>query len=182
MLFTGSRIGSSCSARSYLTKMSLCVWIILKFLRKYLVEKKLHSENKMVISLNPFLILLFLFKKIIVDLWDRRDVSVSVHLCVCCLYIPPSTFECLNQSLWNLVRVSCHLSLSQLCTSHIPPVSLCVCMWIPLSLLLNLSVKTLPRQQNTCNNGRIAGRFVFNAVHVVSKESRRLVPPRTSCL
>jgi hypothetical protein len=46
---------------------------------------------------------------------------------------------------------------------------------IPLSLLGNNSVKTFPRQ------GRIVGRVVFYAIRVVSKESRRLVLPRTSC-
>jgi hypothetical protein len=57
------------------------------------------------------------------------------------------TFECLNQSLGNLVCISWHLSLSQQHTSYIPPISLCVCMCIPLLLLGNRSVKTLQLQQ-----------------------------------
>jgi hypothetical protein len=61
-----------------------------------------------------------------------------------------------------------------------PPISLCVCMCIPLSLLGNGSVKTLSlqrihTQQYNC------WRHLFYAVCVVSKESRRLVLPRTSC-
>jgi hypothetical protein len=50
-------------------------------------------------------------------------------------------------------------------------------MWacIPLSLLGNNSVKTLPRQR------KIVGGVVFYAVYIVSKQSRRLVLPRTSC-
>jgi hypothetical protein len=43
--------------------------------------------------------LLSLFGKNKVGLWD--------HVAVCvCLCISPLTFECLNQSLWNLVRIS----------------------------------------------------------------------------
>jgi hypothetical protein len=53
--------------------------------------------------------------------------------------------------------------------------SLWVCLCIPLSLLCNNSVKTFPRQR------RIVGRVVFNAVSVVSKESRQLVRSRISC-
>jgi hypothetical protein len=47
---------------------------------------------------------------------------------------------------------------------------------IPLWFLGNNSVKTFPRQR------RIFAGVVFCAVHVVSKDSRRLVLPRTSCL
>jgi hypothetical protein len=50
------------------------------------------------------------------------------------------------------------------------------CLCIPLSLLGNNSVETFPRQR------RIIGDLVFCADRVVSKESRRLVPLRTSCL
>jgi hypothetical protein len=46
----------------------------------------------------------------------------------------------------------------------------------PLSLLGNGSVNTFPRQR------RIVGGMVFYAVHVISKESRRLVIPRTSII
>jgi hypothetical protein len=46
-----------------------------------------------------------------------------------CLWITPPvlTFECVNQSLWNLVCISWHLSPSRRRTSQIPPNSLCVC-------------------------------------------------------
>jgi hypothetical protein len=42
--------------------------------------------------------------------------------------LPLLTFECMNQSLWNLVctRISWHLSISQRLTSKIPPISLCL--------------------------------------------------------
>jgi hypothetical protein len=46
---------------------------------------------------------------------------------------------------------------------------------MPLSLISNKSVKTFPWQINV-------GGIVFYAVPIVSKESRRLVLPRTSCL
>jgi hypothetical protein len=50
-----------------------------------------------------------------------------------------------------------------------------VCLCISLSLLGNNSVKIFPRQQI------IFGGVVFCVVRVVSKESRLLVLPRTSC-
>jgi hypothetical protein len=53
--------------------------------------------------------------------------------------------------------------------------SLWVCMCVPPSLLGNNSVNTFPRQR------RIVGGVVFYAVRVVSKQSRRLVLPRTPC-
>jgi hypothetical protein len=48
------------------------------------------------------------------------------------------------------------------------------CLLIPLSLLGNSQVKTFPRQR------RIVGGVILYAVHVISKESRQLVVPRTS--
>jgi hypothetical protein len=54
-------------------------------------------------------------------------------------------------------------------------VCLSLCPRISLSLIGN-SVKTFPRQR------RIVGGVVFYAACVVSKESRLLVLPRTSCL
>jgi hypothetical protein len=54
-------------------------------------------------------------------------------------------------------------------------VCLCVCLRILLSFLGNNSVETFPRQQ------RIFGKFVFYAVRIISKESRRPVLPRISC-
>jgi hypothetical protein len=54
-------------------------------------------------------------------------------------------------------------------------VCLWVCLCIPLPLLGNNSVYTFPGQR------RIFGGVVFYAVLVVSKESNRLVLPRTSC-
>jgi hypothetical protein len=55
------------------------------------------------------------------------------------------------------------------------PVCLWVCLCIPLSLGKS-AVKTFLRQR------RIFGGIVFYALRVVSKESRRLVLPRTYCL
>jgi hypothetical protein len=47
----------------------------------------------------------------------------------CCLCILPSAFECLNQSLWNLVCISWNLSQSQWLT-HKSPLSICVPVFI----------------------------------------------------
>jgi hypothetical protein len=70
-------------------------------------------------------------------------------MCVCVCVFPVLTFECLNQSLLNLVTISRHLSPSQRPNKNIHPISLCVCMCIPLSLLNNGSVKipTVVRQR-----------------------------------
>jgi hypothetical protein len=50
-----------------------------------------------------------------------------------------------------------------------------VCLSPPITLLGNSSVKTLPLQR------RIVGGVVFHVARVVSKESKRLLLPRTSC-
>jgi hypothetical protein len=57
--------------------------------------------------------------------------------------------------------------------------SMCLYLY-RLSLLGNDSIKTLPLQRMQRNNRRIVGGVVFCAVRVVTKESRRLVLPRTS--
>jgi hypothetical protein len=97
---------------------------------------------------------------------------------------PLLTFECLIQSLWNLVCISWHLSQSNsllnisLTSGY---VSVCVSL---LSLLGKDYVKcispVITRQRlgnhilaatNTRNNRKIVRRVVFNAVRVLSKES-----------
>jgi hypothetical protein len=57
----------------------------------------------------------------------------------------------------------------------LPNKNLWVCLCISLSLLGNNSVKSFPRQR------KIVGGVVFYVVHIASKESRRLVLPRTPC-
>jgi hypothetical protein len=111
-----------------------------------------------------------------------------------------------------LVCISWRLSRSQRRTSKIPPISLCVCVCIPLSLLFNGSV--FPRQRIherkncwtcrfLCGPCRITGRsvglavypvntfplqrtvvggVVFYVIRAVSKESRLLALLRTFCL
>jgi hypothetical protein len=55
-------------------------------------------------------------------------------------------------------------------------------MCIPLIFARQRLGKHVPVAINTRKNRRIVGRVVFYAVRVVSKESTRLVLPRTSCL
>jgi hypothetical protein len=105
--------------------------------------------------------------------------------CLCdCLSVSPSPviiFEWLNQSLWNVACTSWYPSPSQRHTSQIHPNSLYeyVCIGTCLSLLGNVSVKTLPRQRG--NTRRTVSRVVSYAIHVVPKERTQLVLPRTSC-
>jgi hypothetical protein len=57
--------------------------------------------------------LLPIFWKNEVGLSDHAAVRVCVCVCVCVCKSPLLTFERLNQSSWNLVRISRHLSPSQ---------------------------------------------------------------------
>jgi hypothetical protein len=56
-----------------------------------------------------------------------------------------------------------------------------LCLCIPLSLLGDASVKRYRCKEYKRNNIRNVGDLVFYAVGAVSKESRRLVLPRTYC-
>jgi hypothetical protein len=60
------------------------------------------------------------------------------------------------------------------------PCSVSVCVF-PLLLLGNGSLNMFRCNEYTRSNRKIVGRVIFYAVHVVSKESRRLVLLRTSC-
>jgi hypothetical protein len=89
---------------------------------------------------------------------------------------PLSAFECLKQSLWNLLCISWHLNTSQRLSSYQ--------FECPLSLLSNGSVNYIPsfmaRQRignhvpaatYTSNNRRIVGHVVFYSVRVISENS-----------
>jgi hypothetical protein len=82
-----------------------------------------------------------------------------------------------------LVCISWQLSPSQRCTSLIPPISLCVCVCVCMCIhpivARHRVGRHVPASTNTRNHRRIGG-GVFYAVRVLSKESRRLVLPRTS--
>jgi hypothetical protein len=92
-------------------------------------------------------ILILVFLSLISLFWKNRSRIMRSPYCPCVCASPLLTFECLNQSLWNLILISWHLSPSQRSTSWIPPISLCVCMCIPLSLLDKGYVKSSPRQR-----------------------------------
>jgi hypothetical protein len=71
----------------------------------------------------------------------------------------------------------------------INPSSVCVCVCVcvhvyvyTLLLLGSGSVKHYRGNAYKCSSWRIVGHIVFFAVRIISKESRRLVLPRTSCL
>jgi hypothetical protein len=90
----------------------------------------------------------------------------------CCVSVNPLplTFEYLNQSLWNFVCISWHLSPSQWHTyKSLPSVCVYVCVSL-LPLLGKGSIKCIspfiarywlskhvPAATNTCNNRRIVG-------------------------
>jgi hypothetical protein len=61
------------------------------------------------------------------------------------------------------------------------PISLCICIYIPFSLLGNGSVKSYLGNEYTRNNERIFGRVFSHEAHVEWKGSRRLVLPRIYC-
>jgi hypothetical protein len=129
----------------------------------------------------------------------------------CCLSICESTlstFECLNQSFWNLVCIPCHLSPFQRLTWWNPLISLCVCMCSPPFIARQRLGKHVPTATNThatleellepyvCiplpllrntsiqtypRKRRIFGSVVFSAVRVISNKSRSVLS-RTSSL
>jgi hypothetical protein len=119
--------------------------------------------------------LLFLF-------WQNKSrlKRSPCFLCVCMCTPLSSVLEYLNQSLWNLVCVSWHPSPSQRHMSQIPPTSLCVCMCTTPTTVRQQLGKHVPAAMKTCNTRR-TGQVIFYAVHIISKESRPLVLPRTSC-
>jgi hypothetical protein len=100
----------------------------------------------------------------------------------------PPTFNCLNQSLWNLLCAH----LNGVLYKSLPPVCVSVCVSLLLLLgkgsvkcIHNFSArqrlgKHVPAATNARDNKRIVGRVIFYVVRVVSKESKRLVLPRTS--
>jgi hypothetical protein len=94
-----------------------------------------------------FFILGFFFIGLLSLFWKNKSRLMWSPCCVSVNPLPPSTYECLNQSLRNLVCISWHLRPVQWRTSQVPPISLCVYMCIPLSTLGNGSVKTLLRQR-----------------------------------
>jgi hypothetical protein len=67
--------------------------------------------------------------------------------CLACLCNPLSIIYWMAEPICMKFGVSWHLSPSQLSTSSVPPISLCVYTCISLSLLGNGSVKALPRQR-----------------------------------
>jgi hypothetical protein len=84
------------------------------------------------------------FEKVKVELCDLHSVCVFV-------YSPVSAFECLNQSLWNLVCITWHLRHVQWRTLYIPPILLCVCMCVsPIVVrqLLGIDVPTATNARN----------------------------------
>jgi hypothetical protein len=123
------------------------------------------------------------FKKLGMHIMAPEPISTSYfinhsHQSVC-LYVYPScrwyadSVKCIppftaRQRLGKHVPEAKNTRNNRRITGHM---CLWVCLYIPLSLLGNNSVKTFPLQW------KIVGGVVFYAVHVVSKESRRLFFP-----
>jgi hypothetical protein len=113
------------------------------------------------------------------------SVRVPVYICVCvticlyvvCLCIPPIDFwmpEPIFMKIDTYIMPNGHLN--GLLHKFLPPV--CVCIYIPLELLGNGSVKTLQRQWIR-NNRKFVGRVTFHAICTVSKKPWRLFLLRT---
>jgi hypothetical protein len=80
-----------------------------------------------------------------------------------------STFECLNQSLWNLVYIYIYGTKAHLNgVFHKSLPSVCVC--IPPIVARQRPDKRVPAATNTGNNSRIVGRVFFYAVDVLIEE------------
>jgi hypothetical protein len=76
----------------------------------------------------------------------------------------------LHKDSLQILQDSWHMSPSQQRTSQMPPTSLCVCVYIPLSLLSNDSVRTLPRQRLHAQKYKNCLTRRFHAIRVVSRE------------
>jgi hypothetical protein len=93
--------------------------------------------------------------------------SLKIRMCELCVSASPLlTFEFRNQFLWNLVRITWHLSPSQRRTSLIPPISLCVYMCISPTITKQRLFKHVPAVTNTRNIRRIVGSVIFYVVRV----------------
>jgi hypothetical protein len=116
-------------------------------------------------------IVLILKKKMEVGLCDLHAVCIS----------PAANFripEPIFMKLGTYIMAAEPISTAYFINSSHQPVSVCVSR----ILLGNGSAKKRNGgNEYTRNNRRIVGRVVFSAVHVVSKESRRLILPRTFC-
>jgi hypothetical protein len=105
----------------------------------------------------------------LLSLFSKIKICLCYHHAVCVSPPPPSIFECLKQSLWNLVYISWHLSPSQWHPYKSLPaifVSLCESPHIVARQLLGEHV---PAATNNSNNRIIVGRVVFYAVRVCVK-------------
>jgi hypothetical protein len=112
-----------------------------------------------------------------VGLCNFRPVCMSVYA------FPPSTVECLNQSLWNLVCIHGNWAhLNGILHKSCPTVCVSVC--ISLLLLLGKGLvkcihpsvarqwlgKHIPVVMNTHTNRRTVKHVIFYVIHVFSKE------------
>jgi hypothetical protein len=142
-------------------------------------EKKNESRlmrSPCCLSVNPPFINLWMPELIIMYIMAREPNSAIYFI------NPSHQSVCLHTCIPPFIarqRLSRHVSAATNTRNNrriVGRVCLWVCLYtIPLSLLGDNSVKTFLRQR------RIAEGVVFCAVRVVSKESRLLVLPRTSC-
>jgi hypothetical protein len=99
------------------------------------------------------------------------------------------SLEWLNQPLLNLIYHDTWAHLNVVLHKSLTTVCVCVCVFPiasrqPFGKNLPIYARQQLRKNITAdihNSRRIVGRVVLYAVRVVSKESRRLVLPRTSC-
>jgi hypothetical protein len=109
-------------------------------------------------------------------LCDLLHVCVSVCLCIAPInfWIPEPVFKKLGM----LIMVPEPISAADFTSPFHPS----VCLYVfPYRCLATARYKRYCGNEYTCNNRNIVGRLVFSADRVVSKESRRLILPRTSC-
>jgi hypothetical protein len=112
--------------------------------------------------------------------WKNKSSLIKSSCSVCaCLYPPLLTFECVNQSLWNLVYHGTWAHLNSILHKSCP--SVCMSVWCVSPTVARQRLgQHVPTTTNTCNNRRTTGHVLLYMVHVIWKESRQLAPPRTS--
>jgi Zn-finger protein len=77
--------------------------------------------------------------------WKNKSM-LKISPCCLCIPPPPKTFECLNQSLWNLVHIMAPEPISKAYFINPCHQSVCLHVYCPLLLLGNNSVNTFPWQ------------------------------------
>jgi hypothetical protein len=101
--------------------------------------------------------------------WRNESRFMRSPCCLCVCESRLSPFECLTQSLWNLVFHVTWVHLSGVLYKSLSPVCVAACASPHIVTRQRLG-RHVPLAANRCNNRRIVGGVVFYTIRVVSRE------------